>query len=290
MAVSRILKTFWTFCLIVVGVGLIALTFSKGFKLTDHCSSQIAIFSFLIFIAFFAEYVDSSIGMGYGTTLTPVLIILGFSPLDIVPAILLSEFISGTLAGGLHHRLGNVNLAWGTKANKVMSIMALCSVVGTVAAVILALSLPKQYVKMYIGIMIIAIGVFILIGKHLAGKFAWWKIVTLGSVAAFNKGISGGGYGPLVTGGQVLIGIPEKNAVGITSLAEGLVCLVGLVLYIVLKGGPAWNLAIPLSLGALLSVPAATYTVKFLPDQLLRQAIGYATLFLGGMTLVKIML
>ena len=58
----------------------------------------------LIVTAFLCEYVDSTLGMGYGTILTPVLLAVGFNPLQIVPAVLLSELISGVLAGILHHR------------------------------------------------------------------------------------------------------------------------------------------------------------------------------------------
>ena len=135
----------------------------------------------------------------------------------------------------------------------------------------------------------VGIGSFILLGGRLAGAFSWGKIVGLGTVAAFNKGISGGGYGPLITGGQVLIGVPEKHAIGITSLAEGLVCLVGLGLYLTMQGPLYWDLALPLTVGALLSVPLATLTVKVLPERLLRTSIGYATLFLGALTLVNLL-
>ena len=44
--------------------------------------------------AFIAEYFDSSLGMGYGTTLTPVLLFMGYTPMQIVPAVLLSEMIT----------------------------------------------------------------------------------------------------------------------------------------------------------------------------------------------------
>ena len=36
-------------------------------------------------VSFAAEYVDSSLGMGYGTTLTPVLLLIGFAPLRWCP-------------------------------------------------------------------------------------------------------------------------------------------------------------------------------------------------------------
>jgi uncharacterized protein len=287
---SLVLVRFWLVSLGAVAVTLVMLTFSRDFSLVDTVDSAAAVMAILFALAFFAEYVDSSLGMGYGTTLTPVLLIMGFSPLQIVPAILFSEFISGISAGGLHHHIGNVNLNARTQAGKSMLILAGCSIVGTVAAVFFALSLPKMFVKLYIGVMILVVGLFIIFGNRVLGSFAWSKVIGLGTIAAFNKGISGGGYGPLVTGGQVMIGVPGKNAIGITLLAEGLVCFVGLILYVTFHGWPEWNLAIPLAMGAIISVPAATWTVKILPERSIRKYIGYATIFLGTLTLVKLWL
>jgi len=238
-------------------------------------------------LAFFAEYVDSSLGMGYGTTITPILLIVGYSPLQVVPLVLMSEFVSGTFAGVLHHRCGNVDFGRGGRARRIVLVLGLCSVVGTVVAVILAVNLPNAVVKGYIGVMILAVGVYLLVSRHAARRFSWRKIVTLGTIAAFNKGISGGGYGPLVTGGQILSGVPGKNAVGITSLVEASVCFVGLTLYLALNGMPQWRLGIPILVGAVLSVPAATLTVRVLPEALLGRWIGYATVFLGLLMLVK---
>ncbi|MCZ7584876.1 MAG: sulfite exporter TauE/SafE family protein [Deltaproteobacteria bacterium] len=287
---SRNLKIFWTVCLVAVGAGLVGLTFSPKFSLAEWTGGGAVLFAVILGMAFVAEYVDSSLGMGYGTTLTPVLIIVGFEPLQIVPAILLSEFLSGLTAGGLHHRAGNVDFGRGTRERKLAGVLAACSAVGAVAAVALALNLPKNTVNLYIGFMIVAIGLFILFGGRVLGAFSWPKVVALGVVAAFNKGISGGGYGPLITGGQVIVGVPEKKAVGITSLAEGLVCLVGLALYLAFQGALEWRLALPLCTGALLSVPAATWTVKVLPADILRRSIGYGTSFLGLLTLAKVAL
>lgn len=287
---AKMLKTFWTISIIGIGILLTILAFSKDLSIAADYSGSAMLFTGIVILAFFAEYVDSSLGMGYGTTLTPLLLILGYSPLQIVPAVLLSEFVSGITSGTLHHKLGNVDLGRKTAGRKIMLVLALCSLVGTVLAVFLAISLPKTYVKAYIGIMILSIGLFIFFGRRLLGGFSWSKIAGVGTIAAFNKGISGGGYGPVVTGGQIVAGVPEKHAVGITSFAEGLVCAVGLVLYILLGQGITWSLCIPLVLGALLSVPAAVWTVKVLPESVMRRSIGYATLFLGTLTLIRVIL
>jgi len=39
----------------------------------------------IIVFAFLCEYLDSTLGMGYGTTLTPVFLLMGFRPMEIIP-------------------------------------------------------------------------------------------------------------------------------------------------------------------------------------------------------------
>ncbi len=275
----------WTVGLVAAGALLLGLTFLRVPSLELGGAWR---FVAIAAMAFLAEYVDSSLGMGYGTTLTPLLMIVGFSPLQIVPAVLLSEFLTGISAGVLHHRVGNVDLRRGTRAYRTAWVLGVCSVVGALGAVALAVKLPKQAVKLYIGVMVLAVGVFIILAGKGIGRFSWGKIIGLGTIAAFNKGISGGGYGPLLTGGQVLAGVPGKHAVGITSFAEGIVCLVGLVAYLAVGKPLDWALAVPLVAGAMASVPAAAWTVRLLPESLLRRSIGYATAFLGMLTLITL--
>jgi hypothetical protein len=141
-----------------------------------------------------------------------------------VPAILLSELVTGLSAAFFHHRLKNADFKMGTIDSKIAFVMAGCSILGTLAAVHVALNMPRFYIKLYIGILVFSMGVLILFTLDRTFRFSWQKISFLGLLAAFNKGISGGGYGPLVTSGQILSGVQSKNAIGITSLAEGLTC------------------------------------------------------------------
>ncbi len=245
----------------------------------------------LLILALFCEYIDSTLGMGYGTTLTPVLLLMGYEPTQIVPSVLLSEFLTGILAGILHHECGNVNFKPGSRPLKVALALAACSIVGTLAATFVAVNVPGWVIKTYIGVLVLAMGIGILltIGKTFA--FSWKKVTGLGLLAAFNKGISGGGYGPLVTGGQVMAGVDGKGAIGITSLAEGLVCIVGVLAYTLTGNGAVdWGLAPSLILGAVFSVPFAALTVKKMPMQKMRWVIGITITVLGLFTLVKLVL
>lgn len=245
----------------------------------------------IIILAFLCEYVDSSLGMGYGTTLTPLLLIMGYKPLQVVPAILLSELFSGFSAAFFHHKFKNTNFKIGGTDFKIAIVMAGCSILGVIAAVFIALKLSMFFIKLYIGLLVLSMGVLILATLNRKFKFSWRKITSLGLLAAFNKGISGGGYGPIVTSGQILSGVKSKNAIGITSLAEGVTCFAGVGTYLIYTNHTIeWSLAPSLVLGAFLSVPVAAYTVKRFKAERLRVVVGVATLILGLVTLGKLFL
>ena len=267
-------------------------------------------------IAFFCEYVDSTLGMGYGTAMTPVLMLFGFTPLQIVPAVLLSELITGVLAGALHHREGNVNFhfkvlnfqrikdslrlpepvnpdhhTYGIQISshlKVVLLLLSATILGATSAVFTAKVLPLRWTSLYISMMVIAMGVLILVCFNRQFRYSWKRVVGLGLLASFNKGLTGGGYGPLVVSGQILSGVEGKNAVGITSLAEGLTCALGVTIYsLVGKNNIDWKLAAVIITGAICSVPFSAKSVKVMDPRLLKGLIALVTLILGVFTLIR---
>ncbi len=279
----------WSVVLIsAIGFFLIIPITMRGFHIISMAGLFIPYWYLIFFMAFLCEYVDSTLGMGYGTTLTPILLILGFEPLQVVPCILLSELITGVTAGFLHHEFGNVDFSRRSFHSKVALCLATCSIVGSLVAAAVAIRLPSWALKTYIGLLVLCMGCVILSTLNKEYLFSWKKIFILGSVAAFNKGISGGGYGPVVTGGQLLSGIKGKNAVGITSLAEGLTCFVGLAAYEILGSGINWPLAGPLALGGICSIPLSAWSVTRIQTRTMKISIGGATLILGAFTLVKL--
>lgn len=238
--------------------------------------------------ALFCEFIDSALGMGYGTTLTPVLLLVGFEPLQIVPAVLLSECATGLLASALHHRDGNVDFLRDSAARRTALLLGLLSLAGAALAVTVALKIPKVWLTGAIAAIILAVGVFILCTMRRTVRYRRGHIILLGGIAAFNKALSGGGYGPLVTGGQVVSGISCKSAVAITSLAESFTCLMGLGMYILTVGQPLWSLTLPLVAGAILSVPVATLTVRRMPETYMRAGVGMMTCILGILMVLKV--
>jgi uncharacterized membrane protein YfcA len=239
-------------------------------------------------VTFISEYLDSGIGMGYGTLLSPVLIIMGLHPLQVVPAVLISQFFTDIAACISHHNCRNVNLKISSPDFKTASVIGLLSSLGVVLAVFIALRIPKWLLCSYIGILVIAMGVLILITAGRPLRFSWGKIFGLSFLAAFNKGISGGGYGPLIMGGQILSGVNAKNAVGITAFAEAITCLVGFIVYLVLGRMIDWGLITWLVISAIPAVPFAAITVQKMDLNRYKNYVGICIIVLGVFTLFRI--
>jgi len=265
----------------------------------------------VIVLAFLCEYMDSTLGMGYGTTLTPLFLLMGFGPHEIVPAILVSELCTGLLAGICHHAEGNVNFRprnsgflrvheivhpvryYHTLRGslplhlKIALLFGVCSAFGAIAAVFVAVRIPPFWLKLYIGVLVLSMGLLILVFFNRNLTFSFAKVTGMGLLASFNKGLSGGGYGPVVTAGQVLSGVEGKSAVGITSLAESITCLAGVIMYVLIGTEVNWRLAPWIILGAVVSVPLSAKSVKLVSERKLKLAIAVITILLGCLTIYK---
>jgi len=268
--------------------------------------AALGIFIAVAVIALLCEYVDASLGGGYGTTLTPLLLVIGFVPLDVVPAVLLGQLVGGVVGGYFHYRLGNINLdfnhggrlskakehwlrflPWSLDA-KVILLLAICGIIGAVTGVVLAVNIPENVFRLYIGMVVLGMGIIILVRRNHNSPFSWRRLVGIGLLGAFNKGISGGGYGPLVTGGQILSGREVKSSIGSTTVAEVSVCIVGFLAYVfLLKGGIHWALATSTAIGSVMAGPFAAFTVKKVETRKLKLVVGLIITILGAWTLAK---
>jgi uncharacterized membrane protein YfcA len=265
-----------------------------------------SLFVVAVVLALLLQYLSLSFGVGYGTTMTPLLLIIGFSPLQVVPAVLLSQLVGGTIGGFAHHRAGNIELDFRRDDklikerlrglgylprsidSKVILILAAGGVIGVVIGVITAVNIPRIAVEIYIGAMVLAIGLAILLRRTRKSAVSWRGLTALGIVSAFNKGVSGGGYVPLVTGGQIIAGRETRSSVGSTTVAVAIVCAVGFLTYLLVEGDVYWRLVAATGIGSIIAAPFAALTVRRVNAEKLRFAIGITTVILGALTLAKI--
>ena len=243
---------------------------------------------FLIIICFLCELMDSSLGMGYGTTLTPILLAIGYEPLQIVPTILLTEFLSGASASIFHSRAGNVDfISKKSRHRNIAIVLALASIVGVLAGVNLAMIISADTLKLIIGTIITVAGIIILIYLNRPFAYKKWKMIGIAGVASFNKSLSGGGYGPLLTSGQILSGVNGRASVAITSFAESFTCLAAVTLFLFKGESLSLELLIPAGVGSLLSVPISANIVSKVNETQLKRAIAIVTIGLGLFTIIK---
>jgi len=242
-------------------------------------------------MAFVYELLDSATGQGYGTLGSPSLLLMGFASTLVVPAELFSQVIGDFSSAFFHNKWKNANFShWKSPDVRRALIITAAGVIGVVIAAWLGASIiPKSVMTTYIGIVVTAVGLLMLSGISL--KFTYKKLIALGAVSAFNKGMSGGGYGPVVAGGQVVIGEGAKNSIGITDLAEGPICIAGFVTWSLIRGISAAEieLMVPLSIGALLAPVLGTWITYKVPTAKLRRIMGVIIVILGVLTLAKIL-
>ncbi|HON59383.1 MAG TPA: sulfite exporter TauE/SafE family protein [Smithella sp.] len=244
-------------------------------------------FIVLVVLAMVMEFIDSFLGMMYGTVLSPLLILFGYDAKQVVPSILISQAIGGFVASYKHHQLQNANFQPGTIDHQVSTTVIWFGVFASLIGVFISVSIPSKFLNTYIAVLVIAIAVMILLNQTILMTST--KIYFLGFISAFNKALSGGGFGPLVAGGQLIFkDRSEKGAIGSTDFAEAPICLLSFCLWLLIKGLPPLNLMIPVCIGAMVGGffgPMALSKIK--SRDLLKKCLGALVLIEGLWVLYK---
>jgi len=242
----------------------------------------------LFFAAFLMEMIDAGLGMGYGTVLSPLLILYGLKSIVVIPSVLISQAFGGLIASIFHHKYKNVNYHPKSEIGDFKTVLIITSL-GVIAAVIgaiIAIKIPKSILNIYIGVLITIVGVIMISEKVF--KFSWKKIIGLGTLSAFNKGMSGGGYGPIITGGQIALGKECKNSIGCTTAAEVPICLAGFITFVVVSGISDWNIPIILIAGAIPGAITGALLTKRLRSEKIKTILATLIITLGIMLIFGI--
>ncbi len=241
----------------------------------------------VVALAFAAGFLDAVLGMGYGTVLGPLLVLLGYQLPEVVPALLLSQVTAGLVGARFHHVNGNASFARGSVHTRVATVLVAAGLLGGLGGPWVAHRVGEGAVRAYMGLMILGLGAWLLRGRR-PGGFSWRRLVALGALASVNKGLTGGGYGPLIAGGQMVVGLDPKAAVAVTNLAEAVVSLAAAGSYAWwFPGSWRWELVLAVTCGAVLAAPLGTRAVRALAAARLRALVGGATVCLGLVALLS---
>ncbi len=233
------------------------------------------IWSVVLMAAFF-EFMDASAGMGFGTALTPLLLVIGFDPKQIVPVVMIQQAAAGLVGAFLHREFENVE--WKFKPMSATIKLALIIIVSGAVFNILAIvgvykifMVDKVWIKLYVALLLLMMGVISLFQSRKERPYKPGKMVLWASLAGFNKGVGGGGYGPVVTIGGLLAGVPVKSMLAVTAISEGSVSTISLITWLVMltSGVTIDYLLLPsFMLATMFSAIAAPYMTRVFPEKL----------------------
>jgi len=265
---------------------------AKGWVGTDNW----AIVWWVVVVCAFFEYMDSAGGMGYGTALTPLLLMAGFDPKQVVPLVMITEMFTGIIAGLVHGEFENVEWKF-SPMNETTKLVVMVAITGmaasalSITAVYKILQLHKFWVKLYVTMLLVVMGVCSLLTAKTFVKYRPGWMWLFAFVGGFNKGVGGGGYGPVITVGGLLSGVPVKSMVAVTSFAEGFTCLFAVITWFALisTGVVVDYMLLPsFVLGTILAAVAAPYTTRVLPEKFWKWAVPVYCCILAAYSFYKI--
>ena len=254
----------------------------------------------IILLAFLFESMDSMAGMGFGTALSPLLFLLGYTPLQIVPVILISEAITGITDTIFDHEFKNVHYSFRplNDTTKIALIMAFFGCLAILTSILLSyytIKFPDIVIKIYVAILVIFMGISgfirIKLRKIESSKTHPKMLIGFSALAGFNKGIGGGGYGPVITMGLIFSGVYEKSATAIVSFAESIVSIVGILTFFLISfAGVEVDLFLLPSLftGGFFAALCAPYLVRVIPNKVWKYFIPLYAFGIGIFSFVKI--
>jgi len=286
-----------TAVILVFIIGILVLYFILGIKGTLLISWEI------VFLGFLFETMDSASGMGFGTGLTPLLFLMGYSPLQVVPVLLISETITGLLDAIFDHELHNVQFSFrplneATKISLILGCLGSVSISLSIVISYFALEIPKTIIELYVAILVIFMGVtnilrVVLYKKIKNKRYNPKKLIGFAVLAGFNKGIGGGGYGPVVTLGEIMSGIYEKSATAISSFAECIVSFIGVLCFFFISnfGVTIDFMILPsILIGGIFAAVLSPYLVRILPNKIWKYVIPLYAIGLGFYSLISLII
>jgi len=239
-----------------------------------------------VLLALSALIMMASLGMMYGTLLSPVLIGVGYAPLVVIPSLLLSQAIGDLSAVFCHHKFGNAEFNGLTRDVKVVLAMAIPGIAAVAVGAVVAVNLPGRFVKTYVALLVIIMSLLVFSKKRFKYKFQFHLLY--GAIASFNKVISGGGFGPVTSTGGIIGGLESRVSVATTSFGELLICGASFVSYLCLGERIDVSFASALCAGAFIGGFLGPYVASRVNHDTLRIVISFCGILSGVWLLTKV--
>ena len=249
-------------------------------------------------MGFIAQFVDGTLGMGYGVFSTSLLVAAGMLPAVASASVHTAEVVSTLVSGISHHTLGNVD-------RRLAAPLAGSGVLGAVIGALFLSNVPGALIKPWVAGALLFMGILVLwrfavkngsrqaaagpqvseegattaeLDESPPGKgLATWKLVCIGFVAAAFDAFGGGGWGPISTPTLILNhNVRPHQVVGSVNLAEFFVTLAASLTFFFALGPEQfeWTVVVCLLAGGVIAAPVAAWVCRKLPHRWLGILIG----------------
>lgn len=245
----------------------------------------------VVAIAMIFEFMDATAGMGFGTALTPLLLLMGFDPKQIVPVVMIQQGIAGLVGAFLHREYENVEWSFKPMSETIklwiyIAIPGMLAVAFSVTAVYGILKVAKVWINLYVCALLLGMGL-ISFFQGISTKTRRYRpkmMIGFATLAGFNKGVGGGGYGPVVTIGGLLAGVPAKSMMAVTAISEGTVSSFSVLVWLaMLTGGVVIDyLLLPsIMLATIFTAVLAPWATRVFPERIWQVVVPAYSLILA---------
>lgn len=230
-----------------------------------------------IIIGFLAQIVDGALGAAFGMISHTLLVMLGLPPAAASAATHSIESLTSG-ASGLCHALQR-NVDWPLFARLVIP-----GLVGGLLGVWLMTIANVAILQPILLVFMAAVGTYLIWrAPRRAQTFRPARFVRSIGFAGGIMDATGGGWGPVATGGLVAQGISPRMAVGTTNAAEFFVTVTILAALLGALGAEMFSVAaLGLLMGGILGAPISAYLTRRIPSKILMRLIGIVLVVLSA--------
>jgi len=247
----------------------------------------------IVIIGFISQFINGSLGMGFGATSSSVFIALGMSPVIVSASIHIGKVFAGMVSGASHHMFGNVDRDLTLRLTSM-------GVVGGVSGAFFLAYLAADFIVPVIAIILLVMGLRIFLRFYIQrskahpgppwGLFSDKLLLPLGFFGGFVDAFGGAGWGPICMAS--LAGRTKKEIrvlIGSISMAEFFVSLaiVGAFIAVLGEGGYLLWIVVPLVIGGVIAAPIAAYATTRISPTRLGMAVGGFLVFVNIITLAR---
>ena len=241
-------------------------------------------FLLLFAIGFFAQLVDSALGMAYGVLSNAALLTIGLPPAQASALVHTAEiFTTGASAAShIYHR----NVDW-----RLVLRLGVTGMIGAAIGAWILSNVDVSAARRYVYIYLLLMGLYILFKSMRIAMArqtpAGWT-APLGLVGGFLDASGGGGWGPVVTSTLIGSGHAPRHSVGSVNTTEFFVTVAAATTFFVELGASPMEHLVPLVLGGLLAAPVGGWAVKRVSARALMTAVGLLIVSLSLWQLLRV--